>query len=36
MRKKTIDRFNDDPDKLPFIKDFQNIMMNKLCRMLTN
>jgi len=36
MGKKIINRFNEDPNKLPFIKDFQNIMINKLSQILTN
>jgi hypothetical protein len=35
-RKKTINRFNQDPNKSPFINDFQKIMINKLSKILTN
>lgn len=35
MRQKTINRFNIDPDKYPFIKQFQEIMIGKLTGDLT-
>lgn len=35
-RKKTINRFNQNSDQSPFIKDFQKIMINKLSQILTN
>jgi hypothetical protein len=35
MRTKTINRFNQDPDKYPFIRQFQEIMIAKLTGDLT-
>lgn len=35
MRQKLINRFNQDPDKFPFIEQFQELMIGKLTRDLT-
>ena len=36
MRTKTINKFNQDPDKYPYIRQFQEIMIAKLTRDLTS
>lgn len=35
MRPKLIDKFNQDPDRFPFLAQFQELMLGALCRDLT-